>query len=119
MSPERPPEPPSEPSPPRRRRGLVVVGLASLLVLAFVVASGIWNRNASEAKLKEWTDTQAVPAVSVVAPTSGTGKTSLDLPGRLEAYSRAPIYARVAGFLKAWHVDIGSPVKAGQLLGEI
>ncbi|WP_395713608.1 efflux RND transporter periplasmic adaptor subunit [Reyranella sp.] len=115
MSPESPPEP----SPPRRRRGLILVGFAGVLVLAFVVASGIWNRNVSEAKLKEWTDTQAVPAVSVVAPTSGTGKTSLDLPGRLEAYSRAPIYARVAGFLKAWYVDIGSPVKAGQLLGEI
>ena len=49
------------------------------------------------------------------APTSP----SLDLPGRLEAYSRAPIYARVSGFLKAWHVDIGAPVKAGQLLAEI
>ena len=49
----------------------------------------------------------------------GGNKSSLDLPGRLEAYSRAPIYARVGGFLKAWHVDIGAPVKAGQLLAEI
>jgi RND family efflux transporter MFP subunit len=37
----------------------------------------------------------------------------------LEAYFRAPIYARVSGFLKAWHVDIGAQVKAGQLLAEI
>ena len=43
----------------------------------------------------------------------------LNLPGRLEAYSRAPIYARVSGYLKEWKVDIGARVKAGQLLAEI
>jgi RND family efflux transporter MFP subunit len=84
-----------------------------------VVASGLMNRNASQARLKEWTDTQSVPVVSVISPTTGENKSSLDLPGRLEAYSRAPIYARVSGFLKAWYVDIGAPVKAGQLLAEI
>jgi RND family efflux transporter MFP subunit len=41
------------------------------------------------------------------------------VPGRLEAYSRAPIYARVSGYLKSWNVDIGAKVKAGQLLAEI
>ena len=43
----------------------------------------------------------------------------LELPGRLEAYSQAQIYARVSGYLKEWKVDIGAPVKAGQLLAEI
>ena len=87
--------------------------------MVLVVASGLWNRNASQAKLKEWTDTQSVPVVSVISPATGDNKSSLDLPGRLEAYARAPIYARVSGFLKAWYVDIGAPVKAGQLLAEI
>ncbi|MES2181190.1 MAG: efflux RND transporter periplasmic adaptor subunit, partial [Pseudomonadota bacterium] len=36
-----------------------------------------------------------------------------------EAFSHAPIYARVNGYLKNWKVDIGAQVKAGQLLGEI
>ena len=45
--------------------------------------------------------------------------TGLDLPGRLEAYIRAPIYARVPGYLKSWKYDIGSKVKAGDLLAEI
>ena len=31
----------------------------------------------------------------------------------------APIYARTNGYLKRWYVDIGSHVKAGQLLAEI
>jgi RND family efflux transporter MFP subunit len=43
----------------------------------------------------------------------------LDLPGRLEAFSRAPIYARVSGYLKEWKVDIGANVKTGQMLAEI
>jgi len=113
--------PPESPSavPRKPRRGLAIAGLAGLLVVVLVVASGLWNRNASEAKLKEWTDTQSVPVVSVVTPTNSANQSSLDLPGRLEAYTRAPIYARVGGFLKAWYVDIGAPVKAGQLLAEI
>ena len=105
--------------PRKPRRGLAIAGVAGLLVVVLVVASGLWNRNASEAKLKEWTDTQSVPVVSVVLPANSANQSSLDLPGRLEAYTRAPIYARVGGFLKAWYVDIGAPVKAGQLLAEI
>jgi RND family efflux transporter MFP subunit len=114
MSPESPPD-----APRKSRRGLTIAGLVGLVAVVFVVVSGLWNRNASEAKLKEWTDSQAVPVVSVVQPANSANQSSLDLPGRLEAYTRAPIYARVGGFLKAWHVDIGAPVKAGQLLAEI
>ena len=44
-------------------------------------------------------------------------RNALDLPGRLEAYIRAPIYARVGGFLKTWSVDIGAPVKCGPAHG--
>jgi RND family efflux transporter MFP subunit len=88
-------------------------------VVVFVVVNGVWSRNASEAKLKETTDLMSVPTVALIEPGFGGNKSFLDLPGRLEAYSRAPIYARVSGFLKAWYVDIGASVKAGQLLAEI
>src|SRR5262245_39321465 len=114
-----PPEPPAHASPRPRRGGLAIAGLIALAAGGLVVASGLWNRNASEAKLKEWTDAQAIPTVSVVEPATNANQTTLDLPGRLEAYARAPIYARVGGFLKAWYVDIGAPVKAGQLMAEI
>jgi len=101
------------------RRGLAVAGVAAALVVTVVVVNGVWSRNASEARLKEATNAQSIPVVAVVKPTVGGNKSTLDLPGRLEAYARAPIYARVSGFLKAWHVDIGAQVKAGQLLAEI
>jgi RND family efflux transporter MFP subunit len=41
------------------------------------------------------------------------------LPGRLQAYIQAPIYARVPGYLKSWKHDIGGKVKAGDVLAEI
>jgi RND family efflux transporter MFP subunit len=43
----------------------------------------------------------------------------MDLPGRLEAYVQAQLFARVSGYIKDWKADIGTPVKAGQLLAEI
>ena len=111
---------PRPPAPPRRsRRGLAIAGTICGLALLVVVADGIWSRQSSEAALKEWTDKQAVPTVSLISPAQQANKNYLDLPGRLEAYSRAPIYARVGGFLKGWYVDIGAQVKAGQLLAEI
>jgi RND family efflux transporter MFP subunit len=101
------------------RRGLALVGVLVGAGLVFVVANGIWSRSSSEAHLKETTNATATPVVAVVAPQNSANISFLDLPGRLEAYTRAPIYARVSGFLKAWYVDIGAPVKAGQLLAEI
>ena len=111
------PEPP--PTGKVSRRSLALTGLIAIVLVTVVVVDGVWSRNASDARLKEVTNAQAVPTVAVIHPTVGANQSSLDLPGRLEAYSRAPIYARVGGFLKAWYVDIGAPVKAGQLMAEI
>jgi RND family efflux transporter MFP subunit len=41
------------------------------------------------------------------------------LPGNIQAFVDAPIYARTNGYLKRWYFDIGSHVKQGQLLAEI
>ena len=41
------------------------------------------------------------------------------MPGNITAYQEAPIYARMSGYLKQWHMDIGTHVEAGQLLAEI
>jgi len=61
----------------------------------------------------------AVAVVAVAAPDTRGKPTAIDLPGRLEAYSQAQLYARVGGYLKNWKADIGTPVKAGQLIAEI
>jgi RND family efflux transporter MFP subunit len=77
------------------------------------------TRTAQNARLQELTEAQAMPTVAIVAPTTTQDHAILDLPGRLEAYIRAPIYARVPGYLKSWKHDIGDKVKAGDVLAEI
>jgi membrane fusion protein (multidrug efflux system) len=105
------------------RRGfrgrLFLVGLIALVGGAAIVVSGIGEREKSDAKLQEWTEAQAVPTVALVALNPTPGVSSLNLPGRLEANLRAPIYARVSGYVKDWKVDIGARVKAGETLAEI
>ena len=52
-------------------------------------------------------------------PQREASRADLVLPGKVQANYDAPIYARTSGYLRRWLVDIGTPVKAGQLLGEI
>jgi RND family efflux transporter MFP subunit len=106
-------------TPPVSPRRLRLYGGVAVVVLAAVVATGLISRSNGDARLREWTDAQAVPTVAVALPGTKPLNATLDLPGRLEAYSRAPIYARVSGYLKSWKADIGAPVKAGQQLAEI
>jgi len=101
-------------SSPVSRRKLGIFG-----VLAGIAATGIRAREDSSAELREWTDNRAIPTVAVVLPDAKVLNATLDLPGRLEAYYRAPIFARVSGYLKSWSADIGARVKAGQVIAEI
>jgi membrane fusion protein (multidrug efflux system) len=104
---------------PQSRRGLGIFGMLAVIVLIVVVITGIRSREEASAKLREWTDDQAVPTVAVALPDAKAGSPTIDLPGRMEAYSRAPIFARVSGYLKSWSADIGARVKAGQVIAEI
>lgn len=111
---------PSESAPPTlSRRKLYVAGTLAVGIAAVVVVMGVTSRKMADAKLSEWTENQAVPTVAVATPDTKGRKTTLDLPGRLEAYTQAQLYARVGGYLKDWKVDMGTPVKSGELLAEI
>jgi RND family efflux transporter MFP subunit len=106
-------------SSPIHHRGLRIAGVVGVVIAAIVVGGGIATRASNSKRLQQQTDAQAQPVVTVSVPARGGNSYTIDLPGRLEAYSRAPIYARVSGYLKDWHVDIGSPVHTGELLAEI
>jgi RND family efflux transporter MFP subunit len=110
---------PIEQSSPVSRRKLGIFGLVVGIAALLVVVSGIRAREDSSSRLREWTDNQAVPTVAVVLPDARALNATIDLPGRLEAYYRAPIFARVSGYLKSWSADIGAKVKAGQVIAEI
>jgi len=109
---------PDQPSPVSRRK-LGLFGAAAAIVAILIVITGIRAREEASARLRDWTDDQAIPTVAVVQPDARALSATLDLPGRLEAYYRAPIFARVSGYLKSWNADIGARVKAGQVIAEI
>jgi RND family efflux transporter MFP subunit len=100
-------------------RRLPLLGGAVALLATTVVAYGLASRAAQNSRLRDLTAAEAVPVVAIVAPTQEADHLSLELPGRLEAYIRAPIYARVPGYLKSWNYDIGGKVKTGDVLAEI
>jgi RND family efflux transporter MFP subunit len=110
---------PTEQHPTVSRRKLGIFGVVALIGAGLIVATGIRAREESSSKLKEWTDNQAIPSVAVALPNARALNPAIDLPGRLEAYYRAPIFARVSGYLKSWSADIGAKVKAGQVIAEI
>ena len=111
---------PSLPSPTSisnsRLRQYAWIALAIALVLA---VWGIVSRVRARNVLSTETAVAAAPTVATVRPTSAPATESLVLPGSVQAYYEAPIYARTSGYLKAWHTDIGTPVRKGQLLAEI
>ncbi len=101
------------------KRRLALAGVIAGAGAVALVVTGIVERDRSSAKLQDWTEAQAIPTVAIVALNAKPGVASLNLPGRLEANLRAPIYARVSGYVKDWKVDIGDSVKAGQTLADI
>jgi RND family efflux transporter MFP subunit len=97
-----------------------VVWLALLLLVAGAVAyRGIYTRVRAAAEVKVETRELAVPSVSVARPKQSAPQQEIILPGNVQAFIEAPIYARTTGYLKRWYVDIGGRVKNGQLLAEI
>jgi RND family efflux transporter MFP subunit len=94
--------------------------LWGLLAVALILATwGEVHRVMARSALRQKTADEAAPIVVTVAPTRSAVGEELVLPGAVQAYSEARIYARTNGYLKSWSVDIGSRVKKGQLLAEI
>jgi RND family efflux transporter MFP subunit len=91
-----------------------------LIAVALIIAVwGIVSRLSARTALEKQAATAAVATVTTAKPNSGPGAEKLVLPGSVQAFYEAPIYARTNGYLKFWYTDIGTPVKKGQLLAEI
>ena len=93
--------------------------LGLLIVALILVTWGEVHRVMARSTLRQKTVEEAAQIVVTVAPTRSALGEELVLPGTVQAYSEARIYARTNGYLKSWMVDIGSAVRKGQLLAEI
>lgn len=93
--------------------------IIAAVIIALIVASGIGSRLRARQSLRRETNRLAVPAVTVTRPIPEPPAEEVVLPGNIQAFIDAPIYARTSGYLKKWYHDIGSHVNKGELLAEI
>jgi RND family efflux transporter MFP subunit len=96
-----------------------VMLLLIVVVVALVVILEISDRRKTNAQLSDETHDLAIPTVSVTHPKLGAPQQEIVIPGDMQPFADAPIFARTSGYLKKWYSDIGTNVKAGQLLAEI
>lgn len=101
---------------PRRMKLYFIIAAAVFLL---ILISGIVSRIAAAHRLADAATASAIPTVSIIAPSTTMAVPTLVLPGSVKAFYNAPIYAQVSGYLQGWTTDIGTPVKAGQLLATI
>jgi RND family efflux transporter MFP subunit len=104
---------------PPSRRSLLTAATAAVILAGVVVGYGFLDRAQSKQEVVEWTNAQAVPTVALAQMIPGSANQTLTLPGNIQPFNRAAIYARVNGYVKTWDHDIGSAVKAGQVLATI
>jgi RND family efflux transporter MFP subunit len=103
----------------RRSFGPLIGGLVLLAIAGGLAFWGISTRAKALTVVTQETKELAVPTVSVIAPERGAPQQEIVLPGTMQAFTDAPIYARTNGYLRKWYVDIGAPVRAGQVLADI
>jgi RND family efflux transporter MFP subunit len=94
--------------------------LLFLLITACVIAAlGILPRVRAREALAKQTNYLASPVVTVIHPKLSSPAQEVVLPGSIQAFVDAPIYARTSGYLQKWTFDIGAHVKQGQVLAQI
>src|SRR5216684_4428931 len=101
------------------KRSLLTAATAAVVLGSVVVGYGFIERAESKQEVVQWTNTQAIPTVALAQLVPGGSHQTLTLPGNIQPFNRAAIFARVNGYVKSWDHDIGSPVKAGQALAAI
>lgn len=105
----------------RLRRNVRLVGVGALIVVAVLVGFGTWGHAQRQMAALETLKQQEteVPTVRVQRVGSTDSPSVLDLPGSMEAFDAATVYARATGYIATRNVDIGSRVHVGDTLAVI
>jgi RND family efflux transporter MFP subunit len=96
---------------------IAVIGALFVALIALGVIPRVLRQREALAAVNESPVTH--PIVTTVHPTAGEPTSELMLPGNIEPLYNAAVYARTEGYLERRSVDIGSKVKAGQVLATI
>src|SRR5271166_847189 len=105
----------------RSGSGRRLFGFGALLLLLGGLAIGVWQHYARHLEVTAAAEQHRdfVPNVRVEAVRASPGTISVTLPATTNAFEAANIYARASGYIAQRNVDIGSRVKAGDLLAAI
>ena len=95
------------------------VALSAILLCVLYVGYRIYESKPDAAALREETLESAVPTVAVTYAKRATATETITLPGNIQDWFEAPIYAQVSGYVKMWYKDYGDQVKKGDVLAEI
>ncbi|GJL69938.1 MAG: RND transporter MFP subunit [Nitrospirales bacterium] len=99
-----------------RGKGFVIFAiLFGLLYMGY----RIYGHNSGAAALSEETLADAVPIVAIINPKPLPPTQTITLPGNIQGWFEAPIYAQVSGYVKMWYTDFGAKVKKGDILAKI
>jgi RND family efflux transporter MFP subunit len=110
----------AEPKPKRGLGfGLIFLVLVAMGAIGWFVYKGVTTRVSAEKALVVETHDAAFLTVAVIHPKVTGATQQLVLPGNTQPLIDAPVYARTNGYLKKWYADIGTRVKAGDLLADI
>ncbi len=101
------------------RSGLLLVVIVVLIGLGAVAAYGMLRRKHESSDLTAYTKANSAPPVATEKPKLQQSAREVVLPGKMQPFSQAAIYARTTGYVKAWYHDIGSHVAKGELLAII
>jgi RND family efflux transporter MFP subunit len=102
-------------TPPGLKRWGKIAVVAAVVIAVLGIAWRMWKSH----NTAQWTDDQAVPTVQLLKLPKVQNGGMLNLPGDVEAFTNAPIYAQVSGYLQKWYFDIGAKVKKDDLLAQI
>jgi len=92
-------------------------GIAALSLAAITTFNSCTSSSGKEEK--EHPATAAQPVIPTFSLTKDKLNSSLRMPGELQAWQQVDIYAKENSFVKKLYVDVGSVVKAGQLLASM
>lgn len=98
------------------QKGIVI--LAVVLGVVYLGYRVMESRNHMDS-LTEKAMENDVRTVAIVKAEHLPAQETIQLPGTIQAWFQAPIYAQVSGYVKMWHADWGARVKRGDVLAEI
>lgn len=105
----------------KRLSGGRILAVGVLVVLGGALGIGFWQHYRLHAQVMSAAEQRRdfIPTVRAAPVRASASTMSVSWPGTTDAFAQANIYARASGYISRREVDIGSHVKAGQLLVEI